>query len=374
MPGLPHAKISSPLGWLLFLIVLLSPAGAQVGETAPQPAASEPATTESSSYPRWRSGGQIQFQVDQGSLGAPRAGVPFPSSNGIGVAPAASHIYVRRFRPSIGVELAPDFDLQTEFNIDPATRRVQILDVRFNHDLSQDTYLSLGRYKVPFGWEGLRSSRTTNTIERSDMTAALYPERDVGFSVHHREDRLGSFSLGTFLGQARSNGASNGQLDLIGRFRFRLDDNLHLGVSGHTGTFRPSGREADLPVRRLGTELQYASGPFKVEAEAMWSDGYNTMSRADTRAFGYYVAGLYEVADSLELVLHYDRFDPDREMSFSSRARNEVNARDRKVVGLNYEIDGEVSHRFMLNYEWKSELEGGHARTSGWRARYQISW
>jgi hypothetical protein len=196
----------------------------------------------------------------------------------------------------------------------------------------------------------------------------------VGLSLQHRDNRLGNFALGTFLGQARSNGASNGQADLIGRFRFRLDDSLHIGVSGHTGTFRLSGTEDDLPVRRLGTELQYASGPIKVEAEAMWSDGYNTMARISSRASGYYIAGLYDVADSLQLVLHYDRFDPDLAASSAFRARNEVNARDRKVIGLNYEINDEVSHRFMPNYEWTSELEGGHARTSGWRARYQISW
>lgn len=341
---------------------LTSPERSEESETGPQ------------SYPQWTVQGQIQFQVDDGSLGAPRAGGRFPASSGILLAPADSRLFVRRFRPAVDVTLSPSLDLQTEFNIDPHSGRIQILDVQFNHDLSEDTFVSLGRYKVPFGWEGLRSSRTTNTIERSDMTVALYPERDVGLSVTHRDPQLGLFSLGTFLGQPRSNGASNGGLDLIGRGLFRVNDDLRVGVSGHSGTFRPSSGQTDLPVRRLGTELQYQSGPVKIEGEAMLSDGYNTFSRTDTQALGFYLATMYALTDSLELVLHYDRFDPDLDASNPTRGRNEVNARDRKVIGLNYEIDGRVVHRFMLNYEWKSELEGGHARTDGFRARYQIAW
>jgi phosphate-selective porin len=345
-----------------------------------EPAATEPepatATTSDKEpgYPRFSARGQIQFQVDDGSLGAPSANNPFPSSNGIGPFPADSRLFVRRFRPAFEMAMSPSFDLQTEFNIDPQTERIQILDVRFNYDLAEHTYLSAGRYKVPFGWEGLRSSRATNTIERSDMTVALYPERDVGLSVTHQSQRLGLFSFGTFLGQPRSNGGVNNSYDLIGRALFRINDDLKIGVSGHSGTFRPSNGEIDIPVRRLGTEVQYNSGNLKLEGEAMWSDGYNTMSRTDTRAFGYYAAAIYRVADPLDLVLQYDRFDPDLDAVNNRTPSNSVNARDRKVIGLNYYLDRDLMHRFMLNYEFKQDLEGPKLQTDGFRVRYQFAW
>jgi phosphate-selective porin len=353
------------------------PVGQDV-QSAPDTPASEPLTTapeaKTTGFPQFRFQGQIQLQADDGELGSARATSPFPVANGLGLFPADSRLFVRRFRPSLGVAFSPHTDLQTEFNIAPQTQRFQILDVRFNHDLSEDTYLSLGRYKVPFGWEGVRSSRTTNTIERSDMTVALYPERDVGLSATHRQHRLGHFSLGAFLGQPRSNGGTNGGLDVIGRGVFLLNDSLQVGVSGHTGTYRPGGLGNDLPVRRLGTEARFTSGPWKIESEVMWSDGYNSVAMADTRAFGYYATALYRVSEPLEFVLSYDRFDPDLEASDPVRGRNQVNARDRKVVGLNYQITGNVDQRFMLNYEWRDELEGGQLRTQGWRARYQLSW
>lgn len=339
-----------------------------------QPASPQAAPSRKSSYPQFEHRGQIQFQLDDGGLGSPRATSGFPSSNGLGPFPADSRIFVRRFRPSFSLAMSPSFDLQTEFNIDPYNERIQILDVRLNYDLGENTYLSAGRYKVPFGWEGLRSSRATNTIERSDLTSAIYPERDVGLSLTHQEPGLGLFSLGTFLGQARSNGASNSQYDVIGRALFQINEQVKLGVSGHTGTFRLTDSDVDLPMRRLGTELQYESGPLRLEGEAIWSNGYNTMSGVDSRAFGYYAAAVYRLAEPLDLVLHYDRFDPDLDAVSATRPSNSVNARDRKVIGLNYYIDRNMLHRIMVNYEFRQQLEGSRLHTDGFRLRYQITW
>ena len=337
------------------------------------PESSDPSEPAPIRYPRILSSGQIQFQVDDGELGSPRANSPFPSSSGIGPFPADAHIFVRRFRPAFDVEFNPNLTLQTEFNLDPHSERIQILDFRFDQNLSEETILSVGRYKVPFGWEGLRSSRATNTIERSDMTVSLYPERDVGISLNH-ETRLGEFSLGSFMGQPRSNGGANGHIDIIGRGLFNVTDGVKVGLSGHVGSYRPSGTDIDMPVRRLGTELHVEQGPVTLEAEAMWSDGYNVTSRTDTKAFGYYAAVVTRLSGPLDFVLHYDRFDPDLDGIDSRVARNEMNARDRKVIGLNYYIDRDLGHRIMLNYEWKQTVEGPRLQTDGWRLRYQFAW
>ena len=345
----------------------------QEPQTAPEQESTEDVTPQKR-YPRLTHQGQIQFQLDDGSLGSPRASSPFPSSNGIGPFPADTRLFVRRFRPAFNLAISPQLDLQTEFNIDPTNHRIQLLDARFNYDLGKRTFLSAGRFKVPFGWEGLRSSRSTNTIERSDMTSALYPERDVGVSVTHNEPHLGLFSLGTFLGQPRSNGGSNGHFDVVGRGLFHISDQLSLGVSGQAGTYRPSGRDHDLPVRRAGLEVQYREGPLRLEGEAIYSDGYNSMSSVSTRAFGYYGAAIYQLAEPLDLVLQYDRFDPDLDSVDPRQPLNATNARDRKVIGLNYYIDRDLMHRIMFNYEFKQDLEGPTLRTSGFRLRYQLAW
>jgi len=149
---------------------------------------------------------------------------------------------------------------------------------------------------------------------------------------------------------------------------------LHLGLSGHLGTFRITGTQYDIPVRRVGGELQWEEGPFKFESEAIYSDGFNTASDANTPAFGYYFNTVYRIADPLDFVLGYDWFDPDLNSVDSSFPENSVNSRDRKVIGLNYYVSREPAHRIMLNYEIRQSLEGAPFETRGIRFRYQYAW
>lgn len=335
------------------------------------------------SYPYVEHQGQLQLQMNDGRLGAARENSFIPANNGIAPFPASSRIFERRFRPSWDVKFSPDFSLQTEFEIDNLSDefdgdlgnfRVVPLDFVLSYDVDDQTNLRLGRFKVPFGWEGLRSSRTINTVERSDATVYLYPERDVGFSVTHRRPGLGHFSVGTFAGQPRYAGDANGSLEVIGRAVFPLFEGLEVGASAHVGSFRPEDNQVDIPVRRLGVELRYENGPFKLESEGLWSDGYNTASRRDTKANGFYVTSIYRVADNLDFVLSYDRFDPDTMAVDSNFALNGANSRDRKLVGLTYYLQEDPINRIMLNYEVKQSTEGFPWDSSGFRLRYQIGW
>ncbi len=339
---------------------------------------------EPPTYPRVRHQGQVQLQFNSGSLGSTRATSDRPSNNGVADFPATDSVFFRRSRPGWVAEFSPHLELDTEFEIDLQDQpfdevdlekpRVEMLDLFLRYRFTDSTSVALGRYKVPFGWEGLRSSRTINTVERSDVTVYCYPERDVGVTLFHKEPELGEFAIGSFLGQARSNGGSNGSFDLIGRANFRVTDQLRLGASGHLGTFRPTGSGMDIPVRRVGAEAQWSSGPFKVESEAIYSDGYNTASSADSKAFGYYLSGVYRVAEPLDFVLSYDRFDPDLDQKSVVAPNNRTDDRDRKVIGLNYYISREPIHRVMLNYEIRQSLEGPALDRSGFRLRYQIAW
>lgn len=325
------------------------------------------------SYPRLVHQGQAQFQLNDGSLGAARPNF-VPAQNGLAPFPADSRLYFRRIRPSWQLEFSPSFLLDTEFQITPQEEQIEVLDLLFRYNFSPETALSAGRFKVPFGWEGLRTSAAINTVERSDVTVYCYPERDIGLMLSHQQPGLGEFSVGTFMGQPRNQGEPNGGLDLIGRATFQPAEELSLGLSGHAGTFRPERTNLDLPVRRLGAELQWNPKPFALEAEAIWSDGYNTASQRDTRAFGYYITGIYQVDKSLDIVLNYDRFDPDLDVVSLTRPDNASNSRDRKLIGLNYYFSRDPIHRVMLNYEMHQSLQGPAFDTNGFRLRYQIGW
>ncbi len=317
--------------------------------------------------------GYFQFQFDGGSLGASKADGAFPAANGIAPFPATERLLFRRFRTAFDLKIDSRWSLFNELNLDFLESQIQVLDLRLDYRVSDQWKLSAGRFKVPFGWEGLRSSRTTHTVERSDMTVALYPERDIGLSVTNKGD-WGEGTLGAFLGQPRGVGGFNNQYDLVGRASFNLADGLKLGASGHVGTFRPNGTTLDLPVRRAGTDLQWTSGRWSLDAETIWSDGYNPFSGLDSRAFGYQGIVVYRVSEPLDLVLSYDRFDPDLDRTDAMSPNNASNSRDRKVAGITYHIDRAKTHRVMLNYEIKDTLSGPALRTQGPRLRYQVAW
>ncbi len=338
------------------------------------PSAAQP-VDPSPAFPYVEHEGQLQLQLNTRKLPASRPGGP-PVNNGLAGFRATDRIFIRRLRPVWRVWVAPGVHLDTEFEVepDPEAFKIETLDLVLNLDFDENTRLSLGRYKVPFGWEGLRSSRTINTIERSDATVFLYPERDVGVMLSHRIPDLAEVSVGSFLGQPRSNGDANGSVEVIGRAVFPLPHGLRIGASGHVGSFRPNGGNRDIPVRRVATEIQWQHQRLKFEAEALWSDGYNTASRADTRAFGYYTTAVYQLDKSLELVVSYDRFDPDLDRLHTTSGANAVNDRDRRVVGLNYYFSREPVHRLMLNYEDRHSLEGPGQDVSGFRLRYQLAW
>lgn len=328
------------------------------------------------SYPRLSPHGQIQIQVDGGSLGSPKASSAFPSSGSLSPYEARSHAFIRRLRPGLTFELSDYFKIQGVLDISPSKDQVQILDLRADLDLSPATVLSMGRFKVPFGWEGGLSSMSTPTVERSEVTSSLYSQRAVGLMLSHEEPALGEFWLGSFLGRRLGNDGFSHHYDVLGRALFHLNDEIKFGVSGQLGTYSsPDGLNPEsFPIRRFGTEFHYSTGSLQFGAEAIYSDGYNPTARTNTQAFGYLASANFRLNSNFDLRLHYDRFDPNLNATNLNIVSNETNARDRKVVGLSYAFNRKARHKIMLDYEFRQSLEGPSLHTQGPRLRYQIGW
>lgn len=336
-----------------------------------------PALAQSPEEPPWATlQGQIQIQADHGSLGSSSPDSTNPIRSGLGIYPARDRLFIRRFRLIPTFHLAPGLDLVNETDIDadePEFNGYRI-SVQFLYLRAKigDGHLNAGQLKVPFGWEQWRSSRTTNTIERSDVGNSYY-QGDIGLSyVLQDGDRF--LGVGVMQGQGPGIRDLNGGKDIAFRFVHPVAEGLKLGISGYEGSFRPNRTPDDLPVRRLGAELHYRNGPLILESEYLVGDGYNNFSRRDTPSRGYYVTAVHRLDEDLDAVLSYDRFDPDLGRVNPRSPDNRTNDRDRFVVGLNYYLTREPVHRMMLNYELRRELQGPALTTSGLRLRYQFAW
>lgn len=351
---------------LVFLFICLS--GLAIGSEDNEIEKPEP------SYPMIEYSGQFQIQFNDGRLGTDKAERSAPQSKGIAPYEARDKIFSRRLRPEFTIHFSPDFSVTSVFSVIPDNRQIKLYGLHADYQLDRANHLRLGRFKVPFGWEGYRSSRTTNTAEVSDATSYGHAGQDLGFTIGHRREDLTEIIAGVFVDHLDGGDKSTGKLNFVGRGGFQLSEDLRVGVSSHLGRHRPKDAPNDYPVRRFSSDLQWNNGPFTFETEAVYGDGYNSASKADTRSFGYYLTGIHQLSEPLDLVLSYDRFDPDLDSVNPNFADNAANARDRKVIGLNYNFSRTDRHRLMLNYEFHRTLEGPTIDRSGFRVRYQISW
>lgn len=316
--------------------------------------------------------GQIEIQADDGHLGRRQRGTSFPALDGIDPLPAATHLGIRRLRLSLTSHLGRDVDLVVQGHTDSRSDEPELRDCFLRVRLPEDLTLLAGQFKVRFGREGLRSSSETLTIERSDMTRALYQERDLGLDLGGRTRAGLQWDVGLFQGQGRNANEVNGTKDAVVRLSWPLLDGFHAGVSGQVGSTRPQGSPFDLPVRRWGADLRYSGGPWTVETEATWSQGWNGFSKRDSRAFGAYAGTALRVSPDWDLVAFYDWFDPDLDRVDLLVPDNSRNSRNRAVMGANFYLDRRTYHRFMLNYEIHRPTEGPRIEPDGWRLRYQF--
>ncbi len=324
-------------------------------------------------YPHITTRGQIQFQFDDGARGAASGDDPITVLNGIGRFRVDDQLDVRRGRVVTNLHLSPDLMISNESNFDTRSNALSVLDMYLRAELTDTLNFRAGLFKIPFGWEGLRSSRTTNTVEMSDVTRGLSNFRDSGVSFGIEEDDW-SLTVAAVQGQGGVWTDSNPGKDFVARFTYKITPEWQVGASTHLGSFRPDNSGLDLPVRRWGIETQYHSGPWKIEGEFITSNGYNFLARRDTMADGFYLCVVRQLDERNDILVHFDRFEPDLRKNNLQTPANDSNTRNRLVLGWNYYFQRSPEHRIMVNYEFAQEEEGPRVSNNGWRIRYQYAW
>lgn len=349
----------------LGLWLLASPLGAEPGRGE-----------EATPLPPIRIRGQIQVQMDSGGLGGARRDDSLPIRSGLGPYEAATRVFIRRARLLPTIPVARGWDLVNETDIDADEPdfngyRISTQFMYLRGRLGPGA-LNVGQLKVPFGWEQVRSSRTTNTIERSDVSNSFF-QADLGVT-YVIDDGRRYLGLGVLQGQGPGRRDPNGSKDFAARALLPVLPGLRLGVSGYTGTHRPPGARQEIKSRRFGAELHYRSGPWLVEAEHIEGQGFNRFSQRDSRSRGHYGTLVLTLREDLDALLSYDFFDPDLDQVDRGFPNNRSNARTRWVIGLNGYITRDPVHRWMVNYEIHRTEEGPSLTTQGPRIRYQYAW
>lgn len=234
-------------------------------------------------------------------------------------------------------------------NVNPSSGLLQ--DAFITLDYIRNVHIDIGQYKVPLSLEGLQSSATLETVERTMFIAdrargGSYGDvRDFGVMIRGPIGKRVDYQVGLFNGSGENQDDvdKNDQKAVIGRLVVRPPFIRGLQVGG-SGVWSGNGVRPDRPRRdRLGGEVLYVRGPFKFKSEVM------SGKDADFHRLGYYTHFGYRIRPKVEAVFRFDAFDPDTRRETSS-----ANVTERDYIGgFNYYIN-ENHLKLQVNYVRKT--------------------
>jgi hypothetical protein len=198
--------------------------------------------------------------------------------------------------------------------------------------------LTMGQFKVPFGFEVLQSSGDREMMERTAVIRALYPgERDRGARLQYLYDVF-RLQAAVFNGNF-TNDPDHGTYDqsswkdVAGRVGVDLEHYV-IGLSGHVGRFLRLVRAPTTmaPVagyeryhrRRFGADAQVyydlpGLGGLTLRAEAIWAKDEqmdfggvpaDANGCKDATRFGWYATVVQNLGEYVGLAFRFDQYDP----------------------------------------------------------------
>jgi phosphate-selective porin OprO/OprP len=307
-------------------------------------------------------GGLLQMQYEGGDV--------FAFEGRFGSAAIDDRFRLRRARINVSGDFAEQFDFKVEgefeqsdvgLTVRDATGRTLgsnstrtafgATDIFINWHRYPEFQVKVGQYKAPFGLEQLSPDSKLFTAERSEVTSALTPERQLGIQIWGKpftnalpeQKDLLTYSVGMFNGDGRNITVNdNDQYMYVARLELQPwkgklagqdawvnfgGDALHsrdasgtvlspvgtlrVNSDGSLSTFTaPSAAERE----GYGVDASFHWGPFDLMAEYL-SESYEgtTGSPAfrDFRAEGYYIQpSFFIVPKKLQVVAKYEHFNP----------------------------------------------------------------
>jgi phosphate-selective porin len=280
----------------------------------------------------------------------------------------------------------PDAPVDLEF-----TDRFQLKDATVGYEFSKKAYLLVGHFKPPVSPEFLTSAAKTDFVERSLVATRLAPDRDWGVGISGEAGKF-TYAAGVFAGDD-SEALQSAEATGAARLTYEALKGLTVGGSFSQGKVEPEPREGSREPepkgalgrtttgfsfwnrahvngtrRRLGADLEYRRGPFRVigeylqEQEQRKGQGSTGQDIPDVRGSGWSLQGSWlltgekkvntiapkrsilkggfgalEIAARVESLKFDDTGSPEGFAGYGNRARNIATSSATAIeLGLNY--------------------------------------
>lgn len=251
--------------------------------------------------------------------------------------------------------------------------------------------LTVGQFKVPFGFEILQSSSDRELPERATMIRRLFPgERDRGLRLQAAYDWLQLHAAlingVAFTGDANLYGSfdQSSWKDLIGRMGVDLD-RVTGGVSAHWGHFykttagrAASGMTPAVPSTydrfdrlRLGADAQVffdvpGVGGMALRGEVIVANDENISfgggpedACKDVKSFGWYATIVQNIGDHLGAAFRVDQFDANRDVAEGCSPKVVSDADIDRVTTLAGALYGYPSGNLRITLAYEHLIEQG---------------
>jgi phosphate-selective porin len=176
--------------------------------------------------------------------------------------------------------------------------------------------LRIGQYYVPFSLENNTSDSDLDTILRSQVVNMLSPSRDIGSNGRDigamitGRYSIAEYYLGVFNGAGANKLDTNKAKDVAARLILHPAPALAVGGSLYRGRHNPIQGFPDISRTRAGFEAAFNSGPWSLATEFITGKD-DLVSRS-----GWYLQGGYFIlSEKLQVVIKWDTYDPDRDVS-----------------------------------------------------------
>jgi len=230
----------------------------------------------------------------------------------------------------------------TTVTVNNPSSAVSVLQDFYITALSSYVDVSIGQFKIPVSWEGYNSSGKLIFPERAVVSNTFGDKRDLGVRFEKKFKQVG-YSAGIFNGSGLDNFDNNVQKDVALRLEAYPVEGLTIaGVTYDSVAERNRAGTKD----RWEGDVRYESGPYLVQAEAIFAKDVAKDNVDATPGRGFYALAGYTLKDidsqfhgDLQPVVRIGAFDPD--------TNADDNALMHYDIGLNY---------YVLKNEMKAQL------------------
>jgi phosphate-selective porin OprO/OprP len=250
--------------------------------------------------------------------------------------------HTRRARLNLGGDVSEDVGWYTQFEFarkdqDSESYSGTLLDMWLNYRLDENDRLTVGQFKVPFGYETLVSASDLETVER----AMVFSNAKIGDFWDVGAQYVGTFDstevrLAIVQGEGQSKHDADDRLDVCARVNVKpqMLPGLEIGGSVYSG----KDDKANENRSYWGGHVVYTADRFHFMGE--YATG-NTSNDLTIDSIGWYALASYAFTPEVSFVARYEEFDPD-----DNTSGDKIKA---TTAGLNYYINKQNA-KIQANY------------------------